>query len=156
MNIPRWLFDASPKVLVGLLFFGMVNLALRKTRLRGISNRWIVRYCILFPLSLLLGWLACWGIESWYQDYRVKHDRIERIETVTKVEADFLRRFAQKNKLKQCVFVPRTKGEIEALERDGIIFLISEDKRVNVRCYGIKRWAYLYLKKHPELIKPNT
>lgn len=109
-------------------------------------------------LSLLIGMLMVElyhsGLKPFHENYAMKRKIEKRVEKLTTGEADVLRPFIEEKTLSQIIQNRNRTGAVDALERDGVLYLIREDKIIHVWYYNIERVAYFYLLKHPEMLSP--
>ena len=97
--------------------------------------------------------LAAMGLVKSYECVVNKIQEKEKMESLTQNEIKVLSTFINKKTRTWC-FRNSVLSTLSVLEKDKIIYKLRSDSRFI--CCSLEKWAYIYLLKHPELLKPNT
>jgi hypothetical protein len=159
----------TPSVLLGVLVFTMISFfipkrILTKINIAKLDNKTANRmgFLLISSFSLLIGILMVdlynSGLKPFYNDYMLKLNQENRLDDLTNDEMIILKYYVERNTISRWFCQRELDGVVITLERDGLLFLAHKREIMGEDwyCYNIERWAFFYLKRHPELLKPTT
>ena len=141
----NWLTRQNPSVLIALVLAGISLLVLVK--MNKLAKDWFERAC--WSIVIIAGFLLIVGFaHSKYIKYRTKGYLFQ----LTKQECSILKEYLKKDTLS--AHPNKGSGPYLSLMEDGILYYAGE-RNEYIDVINLHRWVFGYLKKHPELLKPN-
>ena len=141
-----WLTKQEPTVLFALVFAGVTIVIL--LRANKFAKSWLERICwvviILSSYILFVGF-----VHGWYVKHRIK----DHLSILTRQECSILKGYLKKDTLS--AHPNKGTGPYLSLMKDGILYYAGE-RNEYIDVVNLHRWIFVYLKEHPELLKPNT
>ena len=146
LELLKFIVTQTPGIIVGISIFTIIL----------IYNHYDFKITPIKIFFLSISLLTGLGVNEILKLIKKKlHDHFEfkkrtkYFKNLTLKEKDILRYYIENNTLEQILF---PSGEITSLISNNILNY-DRDEIGNKKYYNIEKWAYNYLKKHPDLIK---
>lgn len=141
-----WLSRQEPTVLFALIFAGITVAIL--IRVNKFAKSWLERLCWIFVI-LSVYFLVIGFVHEQYKKHRIR----VRLHHLVEPERLTLKEMIVRNRLTSSA--NKGSGTMYALKNDGIFYQVTGRSQY-VETFNIHHWIFMYLKEHPELLKPKT